>query len=67
MNKKQQQNFYPISMLPTFIGQIDQLIETLIEKYKLFTKAKDNPASLDDNIVNRALKIFQKRKKIYIN
>ena len=60
MNKNPQQKFYPISMLPTFVGQVDQLIETLEEKHKLFIEAQANPASLDDDIIDRALRIFQK-------
>ncbi|NRA73926.1 MAG: hypothetical protein HRU36_04210 [Rickettsiales bacterium] len=60
MKTTQTQNFYPISMLPTFTGQIDQLIEALEEKHKLFNQAKDSPASLDNALVERALTLLQK-------
>ena len=60
MNKTQKQNFYPISMLPTFTGQIDQLIEALEQKHKLFNQAKDSPASLDDDLVTKASNLLKK-------
>lgn len=51
---------YPISMLSTFIAQIDQLTEVLEQQRTLLLEEKNKPNSLNNDFLNRLLLVLQK-------
>ena len=60
MNQIKERNYYPLSFIPAFSGQIDELIEILEAQLRAFSPAKSKPHVLDDQIINRASFAFKK-------
>lgn len=66
MKDNKKRNWYPLSSLPMFTCQIDQLIEVLENKYSSFLRTKDSPELLNDNLVSRAIDIFKKNSEFVL-
>ena len=52
----------PIEKLPLIASLIDGTLDTTSEQYESLTEAKQQPYSLDDALVNRAIKAFTNQK-----
>lgn len=52
-------NWQPISQLPLLASMVDSVLENTEEQYQTFSEVKDRPHVLDDDIVNRAIKLYQ--------
>ena len=59
MNQVKERNYYPLSFIPAFSGQIDELTEILEAQLRAFLSAKRKPHVLDDKTINRALSAFK--------
>ena len=59
MNQVKQRNWYPLSFIPAFAGQVDELIEILEAQLKSFLPAKNKPHILDDQTIHRASSAFK--------
>lgn len=61
---KKEQQFHPLSMLPTLLtvseGQLDSSREQLIS----MKAVEDKPHVLDDKIINRSLKLYNDQYEI---
>ena len=63
MNENKNRIWYPISLLPTFIGQTDQIIDALENQRKLFFRAKNKSGALADDIINRSPVLLKKNSE----
>jgi len=55
---KKKPKWQPISMLPTISNAIDGMLESAKEQYNTLMIAKEKPHVLDDDTVDRILKVF---------
>jgi hypothetical protein len=51
-------NFYSLSHLPMFSRLIDEQLENDLEQFAVLKKAEDRPHVLDDETVDRILKLY---------
>jgi membrane-associated HD superfamily phosphohydrolase len=61
LKNKMEPNWQPISVLPTIAHIVDSVAESTEEQYKNFLKVQGKPYVLDDDMINRALKLYQKQ------
>lgn len=59
MNQVKQRNYYPLSFIPAFSSQIDELVDILEAQSKSFLPARNKPHVLDDQTISRALSTFK--------
>jgi hypothetical protein len=59
MSSRPEPNWQPISQLPLLASMVDGILENTEEQYQTFSEVKDKPHVLDDDIVNRATKLYQ--------
>ncbi|MBU3157657.1 hypothetical protein [Clostridium estertheticum] len=59
--EKQQQNWHPITMLPMMSTMIFGQLEEAKDQYKNLLKAQSKPYVLNDEIVERVIKVFSKQ------
>ncbi|MCB2357262.1 hypothetical protein [Clostridium estertheticum] len=59
--EKQQQNWYPISMLPMMSTMISGQLKEAKDQYKNLLKAQSKPYVLNDEIVERVIKVFSEQ------
>ena len=59
MTQIKERNYYPLSFIPAFSGQVAELVEILEAQLKAFSPAKNKPHVLDDQIINRASSAFK--------
>ena len=54
------QRQFNISMFPTFIGQLDQLIEKLEKNHNIFNNTKNSSVVIDKQTVDKAKELVRK-------
>ena len=54
----EQPTFHPISALPMIGSVIDGLLDDIERQYALLTEAKDKPHLLDDDTVDRVIRLY---------
>ena len=59
MSNRPEPNWQPISQLPLLASMVDGVLVNTEEQYETFSEVKDRPHVLDDDIVNRAIKLYQ--------
>lgn len=59
MSNRPEPNWQPISQLPLLTAMVDGVLENTEEQYQTFESVKDRPHVLDDDIVNRAIKLYR--------
>jgi molecular chaperone GrpE (heat shock protein) len=59
MSNHAEPNWQPISQLPLLTSMVDDVLENTEEQYQSFAAVKDRPHVLDDDIVNRAIRLYQ--------
>ena len=59
MNQVKQRNYYPLSFIPAFSSQTDELVDILEAQSKSFLSAKSKPHALNDQTISRALSAFK--------
>lgn len=59
MTERPEPNWQPISQLPLLTSMVDTVLENTEEQYQTFASVKDRPYVLDDDIVNRAIRLYQ--------
>ncbi|MBU3102250.1 hypothetical protein KPL44_23715 [Clostridium sp. DSM 17811] len=59
--EKQQQNWHPISMLPMMSTMISGQLEEAKDQYKNLLKAQSKPYVLNDEIVEKVIKVFSEQ------
>ena len=59
MNQVKERNWYPLSFVPAFSGQVDGLIGILEAQRKALLPATSKPHVLDDQIINIASSAFK--------
>ena len=59
MSNRPEPNWQPISQLPLLASMVDGVLVNTEEQYQTFSGVKDRPHVLDDDIANRAIKLYQ--------
>ena len=59
MSNQPEPNWQSISQLPLIASMVDGVLVNTEEQYQTFSEVKDRPHVLDDDIVNRAIKLYQ--------
>jgi len=59
MSNRPEPNWQPISQLPLLASMVDGVLTNTEEQYQTFSEVKDRPHVLDDDIVNRAIKLYE--------
>ncbi len=54
MNDSKERNWRPLSFISTFEGYLDQLLEDLESQWALFVCARDNPLTIDGDVIKRS-------------
>lgn len=66
---KQKPNYQPISMIPTILRAVEEVLEASVTQLETLQQAKGSPYALDDLLVARIIKIHTKQKqtiKLYL-
>ncbi|MFU7501953.1 MAG: hypothetical protein ACE1S7_00390 [Candidatus Tisiphia sp.] len=61
MTEKQQPIFHPLSMIATISAIVKGMLEASEEQLKNMTTVIDRPHVLDDEIINRSVKLYNKQ------
>ncbi len=56
-----ERNWYPLSYISFFQAQITELLEDSKKQLALFLSIKGNPAAIDDELHDRAIRLFKER------
>jgi hypothetical protein len=57
--ERSEPNWQPISQLPLLTSMVDTVLENTEDQYQTFVSIKERPHVLDDDIVNRAIRLYQ--------
>jgi len=59
MPERREPNWQPIGQLPLLTSMVDGVLANTEEQYQTFVSVKDRPHVLDDDIVNRAIRLYR--------
>ena len=62
MTSQETPNWQPITMLPLMASMIDEMLQDAQEQYKNLGEVRSKPWVLDDDTVNRVMKVYTEQR-----